>query len=259
MSYNKTLIQNSATLSYFEHLQAENKKPQLAIYKGRTFMVTSYEAHGILEKIGLLFLKIQVSIFDYLKILDRTEKNLNELKLSVSNYHFSKCVHLRNFEVKSIEEECEKIMAEKSKTLEGKCEVLIAENLGLKAEYQQLNTINNLHKESRKKLEVLLANLREENKLLDEENTRLQAKIALLKQNNIKLKESEDETLRISEDYIAKYDTTSKENTELKKLLQNLPIQLETNSIVTKTINLNQRMDNFLKNSSSSYNISARD
>ena len=94
MTYNPDQLHNVPVLHYFDYCQAEKLEPTLAIYCGKTLMITSYKANDFLGKINQLFLKVQTYLFTFFKMLDNDPTKIEKIKNQVLLFHFKQCEHL---------------------------------------------------------------------------------------------------------------------------------------------------------------------
>jgi|GEM_PF-6569469 len=94
MRYNPDQLHNVTILHYFDYCQTMGLEPTLAIYCGKTLMITSYKANDFLGEINQLFLKVQTYLFTFFKMLDNDPSKIEKMKREVTLFHFKQCEHL---------------------------------------------------------------------------------------------------------------------------------------------------------------------
>ncbi len=105
MTYNPDQLHNVPVLHYFDYCQAQGLEPKLAIYCGKTLMITSYKANDFLGKVNQFFLKVQTVFFSFFKMLDNDPTKIEKMKSRVIRFHFEQCE--KSPEMKEIMEKSE--------------------------------------------------------------------------------------------------------------------------------------------------------
>jgi hypothetical protein len=238
MSYNRNLIENCANLAYFEHLKNENKLPQIALYRGRTLMIISYKADGFLEKIALIFLKAEIAIYQFFKLLEVDKTKIGAIQSQVAQYHFLKCKNLRDNLVES---------------KEATYSAIAKENDDLKIKNSKLIKENKSYNKALINFEILKKQLKEESTLLKDGNNFLKEENAKLKETNNALTRDTIEILDVSEMFVAKYQDLSNkmkdlesENSILKRTLNSIQTEIKIEDQIKNTVDLSTKMDIFL-------------
>src|SRR5690606_5368360 len=95
MSYDYNLMQNTHTLAYFDHLEAKQLEPKLAVYSGKTLWIVSHKTDSLFEKITQMFTSIQASVMLWTGSLSYNKDKIAEIKVEIYQFHSQRCAYLQ--------------------------------------------------------------------------------------------------------------------------------------------------------------------
>jgi cell shape-determining protein MreC len=86
MKYDKYLNENNNVLSRFEALEGQGRDPKMAVYRGRSLIIISSKADGLLEKISQIFKDVIFCILKLVGILNTDIKEIEKITDQCDQY-----------------------------------------------------------------------------------------------------------------------------------------------------------------------------
>lgn len=87
--FNDPIHANRAVLARFGQLDQEDKKPKMAVCRGRLFLI-AFEPHGLIETIIQLFKSIIAKFLTWVGLLSQDPNKIEALRKQVIDYQFDR-------------------------------------------------------------------------------------------------------------------------------------------------------------------------